>query len=233
MRDSAAKNYLTFFKGNETEIEHRNILRLTKFTPSCRVLEIGAGTGRITERYAALTTLTIASDYSFESLREQQKRTPPPILERIQLVQADGTALPFRDAAFDRVLSAGVLMHIPGAEMRDRFLAEASRVLLPNGLAVITGKNYSLYYQWMEYKREGRSEHGVITYSSTKAEYVNLLRKHFHVHDCLGFRYEIPKLTKYIGQPLLLDRLLQHMPLSSYCARAFIAQCSKTAPDMP
>ena len=49
--------------------------------------------------------------------------------------QADAQALPFGDAAFDRVLCSGVLYHVPDCE---RALREIRRVLLPGGRTVVS-----------------------------------------------------------------------------------------------
>jgi len=51
------------------------------------------------------------------------------------IVRGDATAMPFADAAFDRVIAAEVLEHIP--EDR-RGLREIARVLRPGGIAAIT-----------------------------------------------------------------------------------------------
>jgi ubiquinone/menaquinone biosynthesis C-methylase UbiE len=167
-----------------------------------KVLEIGAGTGRITEKYALETQLTIASDYSFSSLLLFKNSMPVSIKKKVHVVQADGTASPFRDAVFDRVLAAGVFMHIRGAEMRDCFLNESNRALGPKGSLIITGKNYNYFYrrQGGGKKKEDVSRSGIYMFSSSKSEFVDLLKRHFIVKRCRGFRYEIPKITKESGE---------------------------------
>jgi SAM-dependent methyltransferase len=50
-------------------------------------------------------------------------------------VRGDATAMPFADAAFDRVIAAEVLEHIPEDQ---RGLREIARVLRPGGIAAIT-----------------------------------------------------------------------------------------------
>jgi SAM-dependent methyltransferase len=51
---------------------------------------------------------------------------------RGSVAAADGTRLPFADAAFDTVLSDNVVEHIPGPRLRTHFL-EVLRVLRPGG----------------------------------------------------------------------------------------------------
>ena len=68
-----------------------------------RVLDLGAGTGRIGWPFVAAGDDYVGVDLSFGMLREFARRSresmPAP-----RLVQADGERLPFRDATFDAVL---------------------------------------------------------------------------------------------------------------------------------
>ncbi len=50
-------------------------------------------------------------------------------------MRGDPTAMPFADGAFDRVIAAEVLEHIPGDQ---RALHEITRVLRPGGVAAVT-----------------------------------------------------------------------------------------------
>jgi len=96
-----------------------------------RALEAGCGTGYFshllqTGRNLPLTPL----DLSFEGLRHARGMG----VER--LVQGNITHLPFRDGAFDLVLSMDVLPHIPrGDELTPA--REMARVLAPGGLMVV------------------------------------------------------------------------------------------------
>lgn len=58
---------------------------------------------------------------------------PPGASARV--VRGDATAMPFADGAFDRVIAAEVLEHIPGDQ---RALHEIARVLRPGGVAAVT-----------------------------------------------------------------------------------------------
>jgi SAM-dependent methyltransferase len=65
--------------------------------------------------------------------------------------RGDATALPYRDACFDKVYAANVLEHLPNPL---EFMREARRVLKPGGeLVVITDHAGYLGYHW----REGRA----------------------------------------------------------------------------
>ena len=53
----------------------------------------------------------------------------------IDWVEADGCQLPFEDNTFDRVLAVECIFHFPS---RERFLAEAGRVLKPGGYVAVS-----------------------------------------------------------------------------------------------
>jgi SAM-dependent methyltransferase len=58
-----------------------------------------------------------------------------PAAARARAVLGDATAMPFSDGAFDRVIAAEVLEHVPGDQ---RALSEIARVLRPGGLLAVT-----------------------------------------------------------------------------------------------
>ncbi len=89
-----------------------------------RVLEIGCGTGRNLPRYPA-SARVVGIDPHWQNLERARRRAPV-----AALVQARAEALPFRDGAFDTVVSSLVLCSVddPAAA-----LAELRRVLAPGG----------------------------------------------------------------------------------------------------
>jgi ubiquinone/menaquinone biosynthesis C-methylase UbiE len=97
--------------------------------PSPRLLDIGAGTGRIGWPFVAAGDDYAGVDLSFGMLREFAERDGGP-----RLAQADAERLPFRDQTFDAVM----LVHVFGG-MRGwrRVLAEARRVLRARGALMI------------------------------------------------------------------------------------------------
>lgn len=100
------------------------------------LLDLGSGVGwaaqLASERGRVRTAVGL--DFSRRAVRLAQRRAPT-----APWVQGDGTALPFRDGAFDRVLSFGSLEHFPDPR---RGLAEAFRVLRSRGLAVLVVPNF-------------------------------------------------------------------------------------------
>jgi len=103
---------------------------------SPRLLDLGAGTGRIGEPFVAAGDDYVAVDLSLGMLREFACRgrhdLPLP-----RLAQADGQRLPFPDATFDAVMLIQVFGGMRGWR---HVIAEARRVLRPRG-ALVTGRS--------------------------------------------------------------------------------------------
>jgi ubiquinone/menaquinone biosynthesis C-methylase UbiE len=99
-----------------------------------RLLDLGAGTGRIGRVFVAAGDDYIGVDLSLGMLREFARRAPPCEGSAPQLVQADGERLPFADASFDAVM----MMQVLGAARHWRSLvSEALRVLRTPGTLII------------------------------------------------------------------------------------------------
>ena len=99
------------------------------FAGPVRVLEIGAGTGRIGKAFMVEGDFYTGVDTSLAMLREF-----PVTSKSSFLVQADGGQLPFGEDTFDLVL----LLHLlSGAEDWQGILNETRRVLAPGGSAAV------------------------------------------------------------------------------------------------
>lgn len=109
-----------------------------------RVLDIGCGNGRI---YQILRDKAI--DYegldASPNLIAHARRLNADVLARFSV--GSMLALPFPDASFDVALAIASLHHVPSAAYRLRALGEASRVLKPGGLLLMTNWNlWCLHY---------------------------------------------------------------------------------------
>ena len=113
----------------------------------CRVLEVGAGTGRDTVALVERGAAGFVVDYTFGALqlaREASRRAGV----AVHMVCADARALPFREGAFGLVFHQGLLEHF-----RDPapLLAENRRVLEPGGVALIDVPQR--YHAWTVLKK--------------------------------------------------------------------------------
>lgn len=105
-------------------------LLLPWFSPSDRVLEVGAGTGvqsaMLADFGCDVTALEVVSDN--ETWTEYQSNSVYP------LTFYDGKALPFEDDSFNKIFSASVLEHVADVQ---GLLMECRRVLAPGGRMVM------------------------------------------------------------------------------------------------
>lgn len=114
-----------------------------------KVLDVGAGTGRLSLRLSARGAKVTALDISPDMLEILNKKNKPVIpapqvAERIQkinlikTVMADVESLPFPDNTFDLVTAAFLIVHL---KLLKYFFSEAQRVLKPSGLLALTNIN--------------------------------------------------------------------------------------------
>lgn len=89
-----------------------------------RTLEVGCGTGRNLPLYPKDVTL-VAVEPSRDTLAKAKRKNPA-----VLLVRASAEALPFREGAFDTVVSSLVFCSVPRPAVG---LAEVKRVLAPGG----------------------------------------------------------------------------------------------------
>lgn len=105
------------------------LIKAVRIEPGQRVLDLASGPGLLTRRaavFAGAGGLAIASDIS-----EGQLSCCPDLLR----VAADGEALPFADASFERVVCGLGLMFFPDDQAA---LHEIRRVLMPDGLLALS-----------------------------------------------------------------------------------------------
>lgn len=86
-----------------------------------KILDLGAGTGRLTKFLSEKNYKVTACDISKEMLSHFPKNLPKPIL-------LTKDRLPFKDNLFDTVFSMRVIWHIKDDKKREKFFSEAVRV---------------------------------------------------------------------------------------------------------
>jgi SAM-dependent methyltransferase len=118
------------------EFEPNEAAKLPRFlldwglAPGEWVLEPGCGSGRLTERLAAVvgaTGLVLALDLSPEMIARARRRGLPP---QVRLHCGAAESVPAPDSSFDRVICLNVLPHFTALAA---VLAELARVLVPGG----------------------------------------------------------------------------------------------------
>ena len=101
--------------------------------PGMRLLDIGCGPGTITAALAEIVGTAIGVDINPNAIASARQLAAHAGPTKLCFVEADMTALPFEDGAFDAVFFHAVLYHQSRAKLATT-LAEARRVLRPGGL---------------------------------------------------------------------------------------------------
>jgi len=114
-----------------SDIELNTLRALGEFAGR-RVLEIGAGDGRLSWPFAAESALWLAVDNDRDELRTAAGELRANSLEPVRLLEADGQALALGPSYFDTALFTWSLCCVPRDGMAAA-LAEAGRVLRPGG----------------------------------------------------------------------------------------------------
>ena len=121
--------------------KHVRSLYLPYLSPTHPILEAGCGLGVELIGLSRQGLSAIGLDYATNALLELHDRQP-----RFRLVGGDIHRLPFPDGAFGAYLSFGVLEHFEfGPEPA---LREASRVLRPDGVLVLTVPYPNFVWRW-------------------------------------------------------------------------------------
>jgi SAM-dependent methyltransferase len=133
------------FAGHEVHVcryrEAHTLLRwLGQDLRGLRVLDVAGGDGYWAARVRGRGGRAVALDISEAKLRRGAALAAPP-----GLVRADALALPFADAAFDRVMSICAIEHFDDG---GRALDEMTRVLAPGGELVMSADALTLAARW-------------------------------------------------------------------------------------
>ena len=163
--------------------------------PSDLVVELGAGTGRLTDRVARVAGFTIAVDFSVESLVLSRRKCRAGNVGRLQ---ADINRLPLRDSVADRLLSCQVFEHLPGVSVRNMAIDEAARVLKSRGVFAISVYRDSWFWRLWGPK-EGYHGGGIY--------YCRLSGREFE--QMLGRQFTIRRRVSNVGMYLQMARCVK------------------------
>jgi len=97
------------------------------------VLDVGAGTGRLSVKMSRLGAKVTALDLSEEMLKILKNKD-----RKIEIVQGDAESLPFEDGAFDIVTAVFLIVHLKDPKV---FFDEAYRVLKDGGRLIFSNIN--------------------------------------------------------------------------------------------
>lgn len=154
LREEEADVYDEHVEGTPwlTRVNDYAVLRALDAQPGDTVLDAGCGTGRHLPELLRRSSSVIGVDHSERSLELAHEKIPVEDRDRVRLIPGDMRELPVEDASVDRVLTVGVVQHIPSDEYRQVALRELHRVLKPGGLGLV------YVYRWggkIKRKRDG------------------------------------------------------------------------------
>lgn len=219
-RDQEAEIFEANFLPYQNRLDAETCLEAIDLNEQHRLLDSGAGVGRLLEfayeRYGEI----VAADFSVRSLMVLQKRIQDRKLA-IHLVVADVEHLPFRESIFDKTVSFGILEHLPNLESRRATLQEMRRTMRPGGSAAVTAYNFTPLRRFLapifgaDYQKEGWHDE-IFFHRSDAAEYDRLIRDVFASADPSRGLRNIPKTIASILAPVLrpLDRLIGRLRIS-------------------
>jgi SAM-dependent methyltransferase len=192
--------------------------------PGEGVLDAGCGTGLTTRRLVAIGCRVTALDLSAGSLGRLRQRVGGLVP---RLVQGDLSALPFPDAAFDRVLCANALQQL-GADARRACVRELARVLRPGGRLVLTAQQHSVPRRRAGWVKEGRSGDRVrYIYRFTAAEFARLLGEEAGEARVRGAGFPLPYRFKFGPAARVVERAWQRLPVGIEWADLLVGVVTK------
>lgn len=159
------------------------------------IVELGAGTGRITEVVAGRVAELVAVDFSLTSLQRARTKFTG---SNAHWVQGDVNHLPIKDLGCDHAFSCQVFEHLPGTTMRNRAVDEAARVVKGDGTFIISVYRDSWVYRLIGAK-EGYHDGGIYYYRMSGDEFKDLLERKFTVKKFVpnvGFYLQMAKCVK-------------------------------------
>jgi SAM-dependent methyltransferase len=113
----------------------RSGLAMLHYDNRTRAIDIACGPGTTTLMLAPAVRHVTAVDFSTAMLDELRRNVAATKAANVELVGADGQALPFGDASFDLGISMFGLMFFPD---RSKGFAELHRILAPGGQALVS-----------------------------------------------------------------------------------------------
>lgn len=206
-RDADSEHYDGTISAGHNAIEVRSIVSALRPSSDETVVDLGAGTGRLTVALALSGPCVIAVDLSPRSLLiNRQKCAEAGVAERVLHIEADACRLPLRDFSIDKLGSGMLLEHIAPASERKRCVAEIRRVLRDGGKMALTAYNYSRSMRRRRAPREGTHEGDLYFYRFDRNELAGLLAE-FKKSSVTG----ILNLPRRFALPAL-DRALAAVP---------------------
>jgi SAM-dependent methyltransferase/uncharacterized protein YbaR (Trm112 family) len=146
---------------------------------STLLLEAGCGTGHFTGLFSSCADETVAVDMSRDSIARNLTRWTGKTASTVHYVHADLTHLPLQSQIFDTIAHVGVYEHIPSRQLREQFIAHASRVLKRDGTLLLSAYRYNGLTK--RFEKEGEHDGGIPFFRFTEAELRQEIEPRFEI----------------------------------------------------
>lgn len=229
----------TRFSDYTAERELVIIEELLELNPDDVILDAGCGYGRVAERLLSKGATVVGVDISRQMISHCHQTLHGKFVGAI----ADVAALPFCASTFDKIVCAGVLVHV---EFPEQVICEFARVLKPGGTFVTVNNNslllyYSLFHSFrffmadcIQWLRGRPSRRPIMRYCSP-FWYAGLMRKSgLCIEEMQGDTFlgvlKVRGFTLFPPKFLLpwfqrLDRLATMAPLKYLTFASYIRAC--------
>jgi ubiquinone/menaquinone biosynthesis C-methylase UbiE len=137
--DKVANNYDSF--SNDYTVGRR-VEEIVGFC-GMKCLEVGAGTGKISQELRKKGCDVVASDISSKMVKRMKDK-------KIKAVVSDAQKLPFKDGKFDTIVASELIYYLDAPK---KFISEAHRLLKNDGQLVISCANNDVAL-WGDYARK-------------------------------------------------------------------------------
>ena len=114
-----------------------NLISLAKLPIAGRILDVGGGTGRVSQFLSSYADQVILADQSYQMARESQKKNA------LLPVCTESETLPFPSNFFERVIMVDALHHV---NQQQNTLNELWRITKPGGILIIEEPDINTLY---------------------------------------------------------------------------------------
>jgi SAM-dependent methyltransferase len=157
------------------------------------VIDLGCGTGMLTLHFTAQVARVVGVDFSFASLQRFREKLPREQQHKVLLIQSDICVLPVAPGVFDKVISSGVLHHLPTPEMRQGIFQTIARLLKPAGTFTTS------FYNW-SWQKQRRAKQGIDDGTFKEGKYDN---------DIYYYNFEAAEVRRVLTQAGLTPDLIR------------------------
>ncbi|MCX7957122.1 MAG: class I SAM-dependent methyltransferase [Endomicrobia bacterium] len=209
IRDQQAKSYDEWYLKTKSvwwhKVELKVVISMLKLQPTDILLDAGCGTGLITLKLAPYVKTVYGIDHSPKSIDILLDKINKNDLSNVYVKIGDICDLPFEGNFFDKIVSTGVIQHIPSLELRAKVIKEFFRVLKPKGRVVFT------VYRWkgmIRDKKEGYWSGGLYYYAFSADEIYGIMREIGYENIKVMHMFNLPFLRKLGPWAASFDYLL-------------------------